>query len=51
VILIPNSNAHLPEVFKNGDRNGIGAQLMKKAVAQLSQDEMLAIAAYVSSQP
>ena len=32
-------------------RNGVGAQLMKKAVAQLDQSDMIAIAAYVGSRP
>jgi cytochrome c553 len=36
-------------IFKNGDRNGLGAQLMKKAVANLTEDDMLAIAAYLGS--
>ena len=37
-------------IFKNGDRNGRGAQLMKKAVANLTEDDMLAISAYLGAQ-
>ena len=37
-------------IFKNGDRNGIGAQLMKKTVANLTEDDMLNISAYMASQ-
>ena len=36
-------------IFKNGDRNGISAQLMKKAAANLTEDDMLAISAYLAS--
>src|ERR1051325_5373959 len=32
-------------MFKDGSRNGIDAQLMKKAVAQLTDDDILALAA------
>ncbi len=38
-------------IFKNGNRHGVGAQLMKKAVAKLSNDDMLAISAYLGSLP
>ena len=37
-------------IFKNGDRAGIGSQLMKKAVANLTEDDMVAIAAYLGTQ-
>jgi cytochrome c553 len=37
-------------IFKNGDRNGLGAQLMKKAVANLTEDDMLNISAFLASQ-
>jgi len=37
-------------ILKNGDRNGLGAQLMKKAVANLTDDDMLNISAYLASQ-
>ena len=36
-------------IFKNGDRNGLGAQLMKKAVANLTEDDMINISAYLGS--
>jgi cytochrome c553 len=36
-------------IFKNGDRNGPEAPLMKKAVAQLTEEDMLNIAAYLGS--
>ena len=36
-------------LFKDGSRNGIDAQLMKKAVAQLTDDDILALSAYLSS--
>src|SRR5438094_1574972 len=35
--------------IQNGARNGIGAQLMKGTVANLTLDDMLAIAAYLAS--
>src|SRR6266850_186802 len=36
-------------LFKDGTRNGGDAQLMKKPVAQLSEEDIVAIAAYVGS--
>ena len=36
-------------LFKDGTRNGIDAQLMKKPVARLADDEILALAAYLGS--
>ena len=36
-------------LFKDGSRNGIDAQLMKKAVAQLADEDILALAAYLGS--
>ena len=36
-------------LFKDGSRNGIDAQLMKKPVAKLTDDDILAISAYVAS--
>jgi cytochrome c553 len=36
-------------LFKNGERNGLGAQLMKKPVAQLTDDDIIAISAYLGS--
>jgi cytochrome c553 len=36
-------------ILKNSDRNGVGAQLMKKAVANLTDDDMLNISAYLAS--
>lgn len=36
-------------IFKNGERNGIDAQLMKKPVAQLTDDDIIAISAYLGS--
>ena len=36
-------------LFKDGTRNGIDAQLMKKPVARLTDDDILAIAAYLAS--
>jgi cytochrome c553 len=36
-------------IFKNGERNGIGAELMKKPVAQLSDEDIVAISAYLGS--
>ena len=36
-------------LFKNGERNGIDAQLMKKPVAQLTDDDIIAISAYLGS--
>jgi cytochrome c553 len=36
-------------IFKNGERNGLGAQLMKKPVAQLTDDDIVAISAYLGS--
>jgi cytochrome c553 len=37
--------------MQTGKRAGIGAQLMKAAVANLNNDDMVAIAAYVASKP
>ena len=36
-------------IFKNGDRNGPEAPLMKKAVAQLTEEDMVNISAYLGS--
>jgi cytochrome c553 len=36
-------------LFKDGTRNGVDAQLMKKPVARLTDDDILAIAAYLAS--
>jgi cytochrome c553 len=36
-------------LFKEGSRNGIDAQLMKKSVAQLTDEDILALAAYLGS--
>jgi len=36
-------------IFQNGERNGIGAQLMKKAVGQLTDQDIVAISAYLGS--
>lgn len=36
-------------IFKNGERNGLGAQLMKKPVAQLTDEDIVAISAYLGS--
>ena len=36
-------------LFKDGNRNGVDAQLMKKSVAQLTDDDIVALAAYLSS--
>jgi cytochrome c553 len=36
-------------LFKDGSRNGIDAQLMKKPVAKLTDDDILAISAYLAS--
>jgi len=36
-------------IFKNGERNGVDAQLMKKPVAQLTDDDIVAISAYLGS--
>ena len=35
-------------LFKDGTRNGVDAQLMKKPVARLTDDDILAIAAYLA---
>jgi cytochrome c553 len=35
--------------FKDGSRNGVYAGLMKSAVAQLTEDDMIAISAYLAS--
>jgi cytochrome c553 len=35
--------------FQKGNRNGPGAKLMKPVVANLTMQDMVAIAAYVSS--
>jgi cytochrome c553 len=37
--------------FKDGSRHGSMGALMKGVVAQMTQDDMLAIAAYVASLP
>ncbi len=37
--------------FKNGDRNGDAAELMKPAVAQLTDEDMIDLAAFLASQP
>jgi len=36
-------------LFKNGERNGLDAQLMKKPVASLTDDDIIAISAYLGS--
>lgn len=36
--------------FQDGERAGLGAELMKKAVAQLTDEDIVDIAAYVASQ-
>jgi cytochrome c553 len=36
--------------FKSGARNGVAAALMKPVVANMTLDEMIALAAYLSSQ-
>jgi cytochrome c553 len=36
-------------LFKNGERNGLDAQLMKRPVAQLTDDDIIAISAYLGS--
>jgi cytochrome c553 len=36
-------------LFKDGTRNGVDAQLMKKPVAQLNDDDIVALAAYLGS--
>jgi len=36
-------------LFKDGTRNGVDGQLMKRPVAQLTDDDVLAISAYVAS--
>lgn len=36
-------------LFKDGSRNGIDAQLMKRSVAQLTDEDIVALAAYLSS--
>jgi len=36
-------------IFKNGERDGVDAQLMKKPVAQLTDDDIVAISAYLGS--
>jgi cytochrome c553 len=36
-------------LFKDGTRNRVDAQLMKKPVARLTDDDILAIAAYLGS--
>jgi cytochrome c553 len=47
--LHPIYTARQLHLFKDGGRNGIDAQLMKKAVAALSNDDILAISAYLGS--
>ncbi len=36
-------------LFKNGERNGLDAQLMKKPTTQLSDEDIIAISAYLGS--
>jgi cytochrome c553 len=36
-------------LFKNGERNGLGAELMKKPVAQLTDEDIVNISAYLGS--
>jgi cytochrome c553 len=36
-------------LFKDGSRNGIDAQLMKRSVAQLTDEDIVALAAYLAS--
>jgi cytochrome c553 len=36
-------------LFKNGERSGLGAELMEKPVEQLSDEDIVAIAAYLGS--
>jgi cytochrome c553 len=36
-------------LFKEGSRNGIDAQLMKRSVAQLTDEDIVALAAYLAS--
>jgi cytochrome c553 len=36
-------------IFKNGERNGLGAQLMRKPVAQLTDEDIVNISAYLGS--
>ena len=36
-------------LFRNGERNGLGAQLMKKPVAQLTDEDIINISAYLGS--
>ena len=36
-------------LFKDGRRNGVDGQLMKKAVAQLTDDDVVALSAYLAS--
>ena len=36
-------------LFKDATRNGVDAQLMKKPVAQLTDDDIVALAAYLGS--
>jgi cytochrome c553 len=36
-------------LFKDGRRNGVDAQLMKKSVAQLTDDDILSLSAYLAS--
>ena len=36
-------------IFKNGERNGLDAQLMKKPVAQLNDEDIVNISAYLGS--
>jgi cytochrome c553 len=38
-------------LFKDGRRNGVDAQLMKKPVARLGDDDILAMSAYLASLP
>jgi LSD1 subclass zinc finger protein len=37
--------------FQNGDRNGDAAELMKPTVAQLNDDDIIAVAAFLASKP
>ena len=41
----------LQHLVKDGFRNGPGAQLMKKPVEKLTDDDILSISAYVASLP
>ncbi len=47
--LHPIYTARQLHLFKNGERNGVDAQLMKRAVAPLTDNDILAISAYLAS--